>query len=115
MVEQTRQPRRAVVASSTSQAGPGDDITAHLLDGTFRRRSRSTQSVGRQLANIGDQLNRNRTQNPRVREVRHPLWGLRIESRAFWLSTLKPGSCSDFTGGALLTVALLLLGWKNRP
>ncbi|XP_077401154.1 bcl-2-interacting killer isoform X2 [Vanacampus margaritifer] len=115
MVEQTREPRRAVVASSTSQAGPGDDITGHLLDGNFRRRSRSTQSVGRQLATIGDQLTRNRTQNPRGREVRRPLWGLRIESRAFWVSTLKLGNCGDLTGGALLTAALLLLGWKNRP
>ncbi|KAM9771574.1 uncharacterized protein ACBT44_003720 [Syngnathus typhle] len=118
MVEQTRGPRRAanaVVGSSIPQAGPGDDITGPLLDGTFRSASLSTRSVGRQLAAIGDQLDRNRTQNPRVREVRRPLWGLRIESGAFWLSTFQPESCSDLTGGALLTAALLLLGWQNRP
>uniref|UniRef100_A0AAQ5XPU0 Uncharacterized protein n=1 Tax=Amphiprion ocellaris TaxID=80972 RepID=A0AAQ5XPU0_AMPOC len=50
MVEQTRQPSRVV----SFQAGPGEVDTGNLFDVNLRY----TRVVGRQLAVIGDQLDR---------------------------------------------------------
>lgn len=54
MVEQTRRPSRAV----SLQAGPGEVGTVALFDMNFRIRDRVSREIGRQLAVLGDQLNR---------------------------------------------------------
>ncbi|XP_077450366.1 uncharacterized protein LOC144069118 [Stigmatopora argus] len=112
MVEQTREPRRAVVVSLTPQAGPGDDMAGHLLDTALRSTRLRARSIGRQLASVGDELDRIRTKNRQIRDSRRwrPMW---IERGAFWVSALGAGSCGDLTGGAFLMVAFLLLGWRN--
>ncbi|TKS90779.1 hypothetical protein D9C73_024912 [Collichthys lucidus] len=66
MVEQTRQPSRAVAL----QAGPGEVDPGTLLDVNFRVTDRAARAIGRQLAVIGDQL--------------HHEWGIR---RPNWLPT----------------------------
>ncbi|XP_054595732.1 bcl-2-interacting killer [Nothobranchius furzeri] len=61
MVEQTRRPNPAV----TPQAGPGGVDTSALLDMNRRIRDRDSRVVGRQLAIIGDRLDREWTRtNP---------------------------------------------------
>lgn len=54
MVEQTRQPSRVV----SLQAGPGEVDAGSLFDENLRIRDRAARAVGRQLAVIGDQLDR---------------------------------------------------------
>ncbi|KAG7225678.1 hypothetical protein INR49_012264 [Caranx melampygus] len=55
MVEQTRQPSRVV----TLQAGPGEvDAAGTLFDVNLRVSDRTARAVARQLATIGDQLDR---------------------------------------------------------
>ncbi|TNN63130.1 hypothetical protein EYF80_026594 [Liparis tanakae] len=60
MVEQTRRPRRIV----SLQAGPGEVGTDALLDMNLRINDRAAQDFGRQLAVIGDQLDREWTRRP---------------------------------------------------
>ncbi|AWO98143.1 BCL2-interacting killer (Apoptosis-inducing) [Scophthalmus maximus] len=54
MVEQTRQPRRVV----SLQAGPGEVDTGALYDVNLRISDRTVRAFARQLAAIGDQLDR---------------------------------------------------------
>ncbi|XP_077566211.1 uncharacterized protein LOC144181533 [Stigmatopora nigra] len=114
MVEQTRQPRRTVVISLTPQAGPGDNMAGHMLDTALRSSSQRARVVGRQLASIGDELDRIRTKNRQMWDWRQwrPMW---IERGAFWASALRARSCGDLTGGAFLMVAFFILGWSYKP
>ncbi|XP_037837107.1 bcl-2-interacting killer [Kryptolebias marmoratus] len=54
MVEQTRRPNHAVAL----RAGPGEADTSTPFDMNFRNRDSAARVVGRQLAVIGDQLDR---------------------------------------------------------
>lgn len=144
MVEQTRQPSRVV----SLQAGPGEVDTGNLLDMNLRTRDRAARVVGRQLAVIGDQLDRewiSRLPNMRLtplhllrpaqaltrniyRDIHSQFWGvqglsaavkdwivstapgqgiLRAEAFTAWVSSLKPLTCTGWTRGALVAVALM--------
>ncbi|XP_035472478.1 bcl-2-interacting killer [Scophthalmus maximus] len=144
MVEQTRQPRRVV----SLQAGPGEVDTGALYDVNLRISDRTVRAFARQLAAIGDQLDRewtgrraSRLPTPlhmlrpaqaltrtMYRDIHSQLWGiqglsaalkawfvstaagpgvLRAEAWTAWVSGFKPITCTDWTRGALVTVALV--------
>ncbi|XP_042366878.1 bcl-2-interacting killer [Plectropomus leopardus] len=63
MVEQTRQPSRAV----SLQAGPGEVDSDTLFDVNLRVNDRAARTFGRHLAVIGDQLDREWTSRQRHR------------------------------------------------
>lgn len=144
MVEQTRQPSRVV----SLQAGPGEVDTHTLFDVNLRINDRAARVFGRQLAVIGDQLDREwASREPNwlptplhilrpaqaltrtiYRDLHRQLGGvqglsaavkawrastvpgqgiLRADTWAAWVSTLKPVTCTGWTRGALVTVALV--------
>ncbi|XP_074481356.1 bcl-2-interacting killer [Sebastes fasciatus] len=144
MVEQTRQPSRVV----SLQAGPGEVDTDALFDVSLRINNRATRAIGRQLAVIGDQLDREwASRQPNwlptplhilrpaqaltrtiYRDIHSQLWGfqglsaavkawiastapgqgiLRADAWAAWVSNLKPVTCTGWTRGVLVTVALV--------
>ncbi|XP_069376273.1 bcl-2-interacting killer [Paralichthys olivaceus] len=159
MVKQSRQPSPVVPL----QAGPGEADTGGLFDVNFRINERTSRALARQLAAIGDQMDRewtsrrpNRLPTPlrmlrpaqaltrnMYRGFHNQLWGfqgfsaavkawivstapgqglLRAEAWTDWISSFKPITCTDWTRGALVTVALVaavtLLGtlwmeWKD--
>lgn len=144
MVEQTRRPSRAV----SLQAGPGVGDTSTLSDVNLRINDRAARVFGRQLAVIGDQLDREwASREPNwlptplhllrpaqalthtiYRDLHGQFWGfqglsaavkawiastvpgqgiLRAEALTAWASNFNPGSCTGWTRGALVTVALV--------
>uniref|UniRef100_UPI0037E82983 bcl-2-interacting killer n=1 Tax=Semicossyphus pulcher TaxID=241346 RepID=UPI0037E82983 len=141
MVEQTRQPSRVV----SLQAGPGEVGTGTLFDVNLRINDRAVRAVGRQLAVIGDQLDREwASRRPNwlpaplhmlgpaqaltrtiYRDIHSQLWGFQGLSAAVkawiastvpgqgilradaWVSSLKPVTCTGWTRGAWVTVALV--------
>lgn len=144
MVEQTRQPSHVV----SFQAGPGGVDTEALFDVSLRINNRAARAFGRQLAVIGDQLDREWASRPPnwlptplqilrpareltrtiYRDIHSQLWGLqglsaalkawivstapgqgilRADTWAAWVSSLKPVTCTGWTRGALVTVALV--------
>ncbi|KAI3366711.1 hypothetical protein L3Q82_009381, partial [Scortum barcoo] len=144
MVEHTRQPSRVV----SLQAGPGEAETGALFDVNLRINDRAARVFGRQLAVIGDQLDREwASKQPNwlptplhmlrpaqaltrtiYRDIHNQLWGmqglsaavkawivstapgqgvLRADAWAAWVSMLKPVTCTGWTRGALVTVALV--------
>ncbi|KAM9334759.1 bcl-2-interacting killer [Symphorus nematophorus] len=147
MVEQTRQPSRVI----SLQAGPGEVDTGTLFDVNLRINDRAARSVGRQLAAIGDQLDREwASREPNwlptplhmlrpaqaltrtiYRDIHSQLWGLqglqglsaavkawiastapgqgifRADAWAAWVSNFKAVTCTGWTRGALVTVALV--------
>ncbi|XP_035003906.2 bcl-2-interacting killer isoform X1 [Hippoglossus stenolepis] len=158
MVKQSRQPSPFVLL----QAGPGD-VDTGLLDVNLRISDGTSRAFARQLAAIGDQLDRewtsrrqNRLPTPlrmlrpaqvltrtMYRDFHNQLWGFqglsaavkawilstapgqglfRAEAWTAWVSRFKPITSTDWTRGALVTVALVaavtLLGalwmeWKD--
>lgn len=109
MVEQTRQPSRAV----SLQAGPGEVDTDNLFDVNLRINDRAARIFGRQLAVIGDQLDREwASREPNwlptplhmlrpaqaltrtiYRDIHRQLWGFQGLSAAVksWIASTAPG------------------------
>ncbi|XP_053271240.1 bcl-2-interacting killer [Pleuronectes platessa] len=159
MVKQSRQPSPVVPL----QAGPGEGDTGGLLDVNLRIGDGTSRAFARQLAAIGDQMDREWTSRRRnrlptplrmlrpaqvltrtmYRDFHNQLWGFqglsaavkswilstapgqglfRAEAWTDWVSSFKPITSTDWTRGALVTVALVaavtLLGalwmeWKD--
>ncbi|XP_056224224.1 bcl-2-interacting killer [Seriola aureovittata] len=144
MVEQTRQPSRVV----SLQAGPGEVDAGTLFDINLRINDRTARAFARQLAVIGDQLDREWTsRQPNwlptplhmlrpaqaltrtiYRDIHSQFWGfqglsaavkawiastapgqgiLRAEAWTAWVSNFKVKTCTGWTRGALVTVALV--------
>ncbi|KAM4614905.1 bcl-2-interacting killer [Polymixia lowei] len=109
MVEKTRQPSHVI----SLQAGPGEVDTTALFDMNLRINDRAAQAIGRQLAVIGDRLDRdwanrlpNRLPTPLhmlrpaqaltrtiYRDIQNQLWGFQSLSAAVkaWLVATTPG------------------------
>ncbi|XP_040030065.2 bcl-2-interacting killer [Gasterosteus aculeatus] len=109
MVEQTRQPGRVV----SPQAGPGEVGADALFDVNLRINDRAARAYGRWLAQIGDQLERERTggrpnrlQTPLCmlrpaqaltrtiyRDIQSQLWGIQGLSAAVkaWIASVALG------------------------
>ncbi|XP_038594997.1 bcl-2-interacting killer isoform X1 [Micropterus salmoides] len=155
MVEQSRQLSRVV----SPQAGSGEVDTNTLFDVNLRINDRAARAFGRQLAVIGDQLDREwASRQPNwlpiplhvlrlaqaltrtiYRDIHSQLWGfqglsaavkawvassvpgqgiLRVDAWGAWVtllhllygimvSNLKPVTCTGWTRGALVAVALV--------
>ncbi|XP_070848199.1 bcl-2-interacting killer [Chaetodon trifascialis] len=144
MVEQTRRPSRVV----SLQAGPGEVDTGTLFEVNLRINNRAARAFGRQLAGIGDQLDREWASRQTswlptplhmlrpaqaltwtiYRDIHSQLWGfqglsaavkawiastapgqgtLRADGWAAWVSSLRAVTCTGWTRGALVTVALV--------
>lgn len=144
MVEQTRQLSLVV----SLQAGPGEVDTGTQFDVNLRINDRAARACGRQLAVIGDQLDREWASRRRdwpptplhmlrpaqaltrtiYRDIQSQLWSfqglsaavkawiastapgqgiLRADAWAAWVSHFKPVTCTGWTRGALVTVALV--------
>uniref|UniRef100_A0A8D2ZPE9 Uncharacterized protein n=1 Tax=Scophthalmus maximus TaxID=52904 RepID=A0A8D2ZPE9_SCOMX len=120
MVEQTRQPRRVV----SLQAGPGEVDTGALYDVNLS--DRTVRAFARQLAAIGDQLDREWTEEmsifhviPLVAsvfdwDIHSQLWGIQGLSaalKAWFVSTAAgPGVLRAEAWTAWVTLILL---WHN--
>uniref|UniRef100_A0A671VQV7 BCL2 interacting killer n=1 Tax=Sparus aurata TaxID=8175 RepID=A0A671VQV7_SPAAU len=144
MVAQTRQPRQAV----SLQAGPGEVDTGTLFDMNLRVNDGAARAIGRQLAVIGDKLDREwASRDPNwppsplhmlrpaqaltrtiYRDIHSQLWGfkglsaavkawisstapgqgiLRADAWTAWVSSFKAVTCTGWSRGALVTVALV--------